>query len=260
MVYSPIMKRTKLILVILALLLLSGGIYFGFRLAPKTPPETAGGMLDRSWGVFQSYAAAAKANDLNTLSKLVYKLGPICQDTSKRDECNQIMNGVYVIAGEWKEEDFKNIWWDKKQIILFTDWVKIENEIEGTSMAGYQRREIYFTRDSAGHPKILYISLPVNGVYTFKIGSASSTEARLQTLIADNDQDGVDNELEECMGTTQGCVKTDPNKRDSNGNGWWDGVERYMTGSTSIRKPPVPAASSTDLLTKPFGDSLSLPL
>ncbi len=53
-------------------------------------------------------------------------------------------------------------------------------------------------------------------------------EAELQAMILDSDKDGLTDMKENCGGSMMGnktCVKTNPNKDDSDGDGWWDGID-----------------------------------
>jgi hypothetical protein len=55
---------------------------------------------------------------------------------------------------------------------------------------------------------------------------------RLEADILDTDRDGVTDRMERCdlpptMQWMQ-CTQTDPNKRDSKGDGWWDGMRQFV--------------------------------
>lgn len=58
-------------------------------------------------------------------------------------------------------------------------------------------------------------------------------ENTLKAMISDSDKDGRTDYDELCKGAMEAnpnCVKTDPNKRDTNDNGWWDGINIGVFG------------------------------
>ena len=46
--------------------------------------------------------------------------------------------------------------------------------------------------------------------------------------VSDSDMDGLPDINENCEGASQydpNCIKTNPNEKDSDGDGWWDSIE-----------------------------------
>lgn len=176
---------------------------------------------EEAWIVFQKYLTFAKNHDLEGLKSVSYQLSPTCTDPLKQKECYQLMDSAYSFGIELKKADFINIWQDSKQIILFTNVIKQEVEVS----RGYTKGVIYFTKDSAGNLKVLSFN-PVYGAFTKIAGKTDvEIEATLTEMLKDTDQDGLDDQVEICKDQGPACVKTDPTKRDTNGNGWWDGIE-----------------------------------
>jgi hypothetical protein len=61
-------------------------------------------------------------------------------------------------------------------------------------------------------------------------GNSTAVEvtSRLQALVKDTDKDSTPDQTELCVGELaqrEECVKTDPAKRDTDNDGWWDGIE-----------------------------------
>ena len=55
------------------------------------------------------------------------------------------------------------------------------------------------------------------------VKTATEIETEIKKFSLDSDQDGLTDEDETCISKRfSECVKTDPNKRDTNGDGWWD--------------------------------------
>lgn len=244
--------KNKILIVIGAILIISA-LIFGLRInkvvAPKeieqTPAATTTTVTTSSptsttseikttishtvWTIFQNYLTFAKTHNLAGLKSLSYQLSTTCTDSTKTSDCNALMDSAYFFGKDMKEKDFVNIWFDDKQIILSTNFTRQD---VGTTTAGYVRGIIYFVRDAGGNSKVLYFS-PTDGVAVNKSKIApDQLEARLLDMVKDSDKDGLPDLVETCAGyaVEANCPNkiTDPNKRDTNVNGWWDGVESYF--------------------------------
>jgi len=114
---------------------------------------------------------------------------------------------------------------DDKQAIYSTNPVKTDD----STAYGYKQGIIMFVKKD-GSWKIL-LSSPEKNWGVSKAGTnrtPAQVEELLQEMILDSDKDGITNMYELCEGSQMGnskCVKTDPNKRDTDGDGWWDGIE-----------------------------------
>ena len=96
-------------------------------------------------------------------------------------------------------ETIEHYWKDKKQTIINTN----------------SNATIFYIRDSEGNAKILVIS--TSTYYT-------------EDIPTDTDQDGRYDEDENCTSTyynifEEDCIKTDASKRDTDEDGYWDGIE-----------------------------------
>jgi hypothetical protein len=115
-------------------------------ISPQTPqngPETPDSIEVVTWKVFQNYLEFAKNHDLEGVKSLSYQMSATCLDPAKEKECFALMDSVYNIASGFKSEEFPNIEYDERQIIMFSD---VEDQMQAV---------LYFTRTEDGTPKIL---------------------------------------------------------------------------------------------------------
>lgn len=246
-------KNTKIFLIIMGIIILGvASFYFSyFKVNPFTalvqgnsatstpkvklnPADQS--TLDESWQVLQKYLKAAKDHDIDELSSLSYQLSDSCkkekEDESMKKDCEAKMDNVSNIGSTFTKDGIENVWSDKKQILLSTSWVDIENE----TLVGRFRSIVYFVIDENGNIKILSFK-PAQGSFVNKvikeegkedvILSQKEIQSKLEEATHDKDMDGIEDYLEVCgdPGTAKDCVKTDPKKRDTDGNGYWDGVQ-----------------------------------
>ena len=181
-----------------------------------------------AWNVFSKYINASKEKDLETVTALSYNLSDACLDESRREECNLLMSGVVEATIDFKEKQFSQIWFDDKQAVLFTDLKRID---EG-DIVKYKKSYIFFSRDGQSDLKLLGIDL--GQVWSFDKGPNSYTEEEiekeLQSIITDTDKDTIPDIYEVCEELSEVCEgETKPQTRDTDGDGWWDGVEFYLS-------------------------------
>lgn len=177
---------------------------------------------ESAWKVLEQYLAYAKDQNVNGIKSLSYQISPECNTDPKGKACLDKISTVYFFGQELKKADFKYVWSDSKQIILTTDFKFEEND----QMISKTRGMIYFVIQN---DKIKLLSFnPSKGAVIVK-GEAGKQELedRLTRYTEDKDEDGKEDYLEECLSTSQeeGCKKTDPKIRDTNVNGFWDGIE-----------------------------------
>ena len=207
---------------IIASLLLLAVIVAGF-----TAYQTYLTEKGKAWTVFQNYIAASRDHDLETMQKLSHKLSDVCAADSESQDCIDRMNTVYAIASEFNRSDFK-IWSDDKQIVLVTPWH--EEDTEDTVLR--MRKIIYFLKED-GAIKLLAFK-PWQGTFLVKDKENPRPAEELRNNIIeytkDNDNDGIDDYLEGCRSSSQDetCVQTDPTLRDTDGDGYWDGLTPFL--------------------------------
>lgn len=182
------------------------------------------------WSTFALYLARAHDHDIAGVAELSYALSDTCKDPKQKAECYKKMDTVYDIGSTLKQEDFTHSVEDSKQGILSTD---IRRPDTVNTLVAI-KQVIYFTKDAQGNPKLL--ALNPNEMWQVERNKASSTaelEAKLAGLTKDSDEDGASDELENCIFPDNilqiSCKKTNPLKKDSNGDGWWDGIRPLIT-------------------------------
>lgn len=241
---------TKKIITILAILIVGGAIFWVTKNISSTPvpiektpnkvekikiaPVIIGSdqtlplsndPKDVAWAFFQKYLEFNKNKNLEGVRSTVYKISAVCEDPKTRIDCEARMGAAYKYGSALKKEDFVHIWEDENQIILSSDF-KIN---EDDSIIGRNRAIIFFLKTETGL-KLLSFS-PFKGS-TISKGEASEQELsdRLIIYTQDNDNDGLADYDEECLGAKEGevCNKTNPKIRDTDGDGFWDGVQVLM--------------------------------
>lgn len=181
---------------------------------------------DKSWAVLQKYVEFAKNKNIEGVKSLSYQLTDSCKNYSTEEEkkdCDARMSTVAFFGGAFAKKDFVHIWSDNRQIILATDF-RIEENEEAISKT---RSMIYFVIDS-GVIKVLKFD-PAKGSIMKKTSEITKEERdrKLLEFTTDADMDGIEDYLEKCLSISQdsSCIKTDPTKKDSDGDGFWDGIE-----------------------------------
>jgi len=239
--------KNKIIIAIVVVVLAGLGFYF-FQNRGSAPvveiehnatstPETGTKLtnFDLAWNVLQQYLAYAKAHDVAGVEKLSYQLTDSCkkynESEANKTDCDARMNTVYNFGYSFKKSDFIYEWSDKKQIILSTDWA-----VSGEADYSARMRSIIFFIVDGSTIKVLSFK-PAQGTIVSKFDkkegepevklSEAEVQRRLVEFTEDKDKDGIEDFVEQCLGSsnTKDCVKTDPTKRDSDRDGWWDGVE-----------------------------------
>lgn len=165
------------------------GLLGGLSLTPSTALPSLGDAftVTAAWSVFQDYLKAAEARDIDKVKSLSYQISETCSNPAKKAECEELMGSVAAIASGFKAEDFRHVFYDDRQIIMTTDYMKMGEGADDTKVV------LYFAKAESGEPKVLGIRF--------------------------------------CYGTedaNHSCVITDPQKRDSDKDGWWDDVEAFF--------------------------------
>lgn len=229
-------NQIKIALVVIALAIIG---FFVFRhnsaapgsMATSTPDMTStttvpvtGDLKQQAWAVMQNYLVAAKAHDLKALTAVSYQVSDVCKDPKQQIECFKRMDSAYAMGTQFKQADLKNIISDKKQIILTSDY-QLQEEAAGAS---YSRYIAYFTRDANGTPQVLYFYRAITNNLKTATSTPATVLSKLKKMIYDTDGDTIDDEVENCTYDnvdTANCVKTNPLKRDTDNDGWWDSTE-----------------------------------
>lgn len=176
------------------------------------------------WTAFDDAGNALKDADATAYNGFSFRqVGP--KDLDQFHQMAPLIYKSYYM--NLKKSDYVNHWQDNNQAIYFTTPARNDS----TDSYGYSERRVMFVKTDNSW-KVLAVSFPAWSI--LKASSTGETadqvEQKLQSMMKDSDQDGVIDNDENCLGpdNANGCVKTDPSKRDTNGNGWWDGIEDFM--------------------------------
>jgi hypothetical protein len=168
------------------------------------------------WAVINMSMLALKIHDLDTYNTLQYKTTIDCDVESKT--CTTKMDDQYTALASLSQNWYSVAWVDNKQAILSS---KMYDGRSGGRQY-YAKDFIYFIQNESGSYKVLKI-------FTNSIDTTSKTDAI--TYFLDTDKDGSTDAREGCVGKNSYdplCKKTDVLKRDSDSDGWWDGIEDYL--------------------------------
>ncbi|MEK7167694.1 MAG: hypothetical protein AAB791_01700, partial [Patescibacteria group bacterium] len=154
------------------------------------------------WSLFDRFNEALKNQDIAAINDISYKEIP----PEMASQFGEFATYFYNENIKLNKADFVNIWQDDKQAIFST------NPIKDAKSGNYEQKRVSFVK-SDGLWKLLTVGSKVGG---------------LVFMTPDSDKDGLSDQEETCSGASQydpNCVKTDPNNRDTNNNGWWDGID-----------------------------------
>ena len=183
--------------------------------------KTTGTVTD-PWTALNKLNTALKNSDIAGYNSISYKSVP----SSMAAQFSKMAPFLYSQSSNLNETDFINKWQDDKQAIYSTAPKKDDT----VDSYGYTQSLVFFIKGQDGSWKVLSVN-PQKGWSVSKKGTnetAAQVEQDLQKMMLDSDRDGITDMDETCGGAQQynsKCVKTDPNKRDTNGNGLWDGIE-----------------------------------
>ena len=183
---------------------------------------------DEAWKIFDQYVLAlqsvSQGGNLNTLNKVVYKAQPSCP-TGSENQCKQMGSFLYESVKNFDKIGYVNIFADERQIILSTELKRNDQNAPKISYIGYERGYLFFAKDQSGVLKLVSVN-PSREWNVTK--TATDPEQTLNKMVKDSDNDGITDQEETCTGASEfnkKCVKTDPQNKDSDGDGLWDGIE-----------------------------------
>lgn len=181
-----------------------------------------------AWIVFQNYIESAHNHDLPAFTKAAYSLSSVCKDANQQEECFRRMDSVYESGKKLTRNSYTQFLYDDTQAMLYTDAQFKSTETKISLVRGY----IYFGIDDQGILKIH--TFDPNRGWNIDKGNLTQAELekKLKEISIDSDSDGLTDLEETCTDVVgsivEGCVKTDPMKKDSFGDGWWDGVRIFL--------------------------------
>ncbi len=143
-----------------------------------------------AYSTFERYINYARSHDLVGLETVSYKISATCSDPTQEQKCFELMDNVAKVGALVKESDFKNVFSDDKQIVIFTDFRTLSEPPLNNEPV---RFVLFFVRDENKQPKVLGLKL-----------------------------------CHPDVGTPSNCVETNLFRSDKNNNGWWDEVEAFF--------------------------------
>jgi hypothetical protein len=190
-----------------------------------TSPTKIFNFITDPWAVIQKLMGYWSTHDSAGVNSVSFRQ-VVCTGT-KSAGCNTSFDALNREFSAYTQGSFSTEWSDDKQIILSTAPLAVND----TTSKGYRKTYLYFIIEGSGNIK--FIGRIVRD-WTMLTGntslSDSAMEASLQERLKDTDMDGLADKLETCTDPQKDkvCVRTDPYKRDSNDNGYWDGTEKAM--------------------------------
>lgn len=214
--------KTKIYILLLVL-----GLGSAFFINQNRLAKEELGLLESGKETFNLYLKATEEKDLEAVRALSYQLSDACLDEARKDECENLMLSANSFGVEIEQDILSVLGYDDKQLILANSYLE---SLEGDAPA-IIRAVIYFIRDEEKNLKLLSFN-PYDGAFIIKKDEATTTlSQRLKDMTYDTDGDGLSDNTETCADDTSsllGCVKTDPKKKDTNGDGFWDSIERLF--------------------------------
>ncbi|MFH0856619.1 MAG: hypothetical protein V1860_01845 [bacterium] len=164
------------------------------------------------WEFLDEYKGIINKNGttLDNLKKYVYNSSEISYLSA--EECASLFPNISI--EECNQEIF-NMGSGKESLNKITN--------NNSDIYADKNQGIIFSNMESGNTKI-YIVKNNDQWKLLKIYTSSSSDSDL-------DHDGISNEEEKCEGIyayTSDCIPTDPKNKDTNSDGWWDGIEKAM--------------------------------
>jgi len=199
--------------------------------------------FDEEWNVYQNFLSAVKNQNLDKANSLLYSnINNIfidmdwCLEQASEDECWSMIDEFSGANSKTTKRDFVNVEKDKKQTVI--SGVPYFDESKDTQLNMESAGKIYFIKDS-GKIKILKIYIPeilhifINPSDTsFTSEQIAEEKNNFNNYKIDSDRDGYVDMLEKCLqpwgevlSSNYNCTQTNPSKKDTDGDGWWDSVE-----------------------------------
>ncbi len=191
--------------------------------APSPTPtiDNNAATSDDLWPIFDKNADALKNKNIEAFNATSYKKITAAEES----QFYQLASFLYSEMKKINKDDYTNKYRDDNQAIYSTNPVREDSSISYSYKQGF----VMFVKKD-GLWKLL--SIIPNKEWSISKSGTNETpeqiEKDLQEMILDSDKDGITDMDELCKGAQEfnpQCVKTDPRNRDTDGDGWWDGIE-----------------------------------
>ncbi len=195
--------------------------------ASATVPTAASAQsvsADNLWPLVDAYVAALRNKDVTALNAISYHQVSTSTPSTTTDA---LLSYIYEDASKLRSSDFSLRVRDDRQAIYSSSAIK-ENS---TTTARYSRNTLFFIKDKGVWKLLKDSSLGWSVLLAGTNKGPVQIEADLQAMMNDADKDGITDMDENCAGSKiadKTCVKTNPSKDDTDGDGWWDGIDQML--------------------------------
>ncbi len=187
----------------------------GSNNGPIAPAGTSSVDFNKDpWAAFENYRTFVKEGDASKQTPYVQYSSDVC---TTKAACATLYTSIQNI----NKASYSNKWEDSRQIVYSTQIQRSDTP----SLKTFTIKYAFFLRDAKGGVKFLGFKENSRSVTKVNTDATDSKlSADLELAMADLDKDAQLDSVEKCEGDAS-CVRTDPTKRDTDGDGYWDGVE-----------------------------------
>jgi len=182
---------------------------------PASIPTISKDAMKKYWDVVDTSKLALTLNQIDLYNSINAK--QITCDINTVT-CKDKIKAQLDVYENIDQNDYVYGWEDARQAILSTDMYKMT--VRGNTY--YAKDFLYFYINKDGKRSIL-------AYHTSSLETNSSVEAKL--LFTDTDYDSLGTVREKCETPYKNdptCFVSDPSIRDTDGDGWWDGLETFL--------------------------------
>lgn len=221
------------VLIILGLVIVGGGVYLFKKENPKIEkdneevqvnnvPNIESESLQESPTLEGNQVVITNTNTANTgmmpSDDILWAVFDNNLNALKNKDLDSYNKTSYVTLPKEEEQSFIEI-----SQFLYDDMIKL-NKKEFTNKIGDDKQVIFTKKSNNNIQQVAFIK--INN--TWKILAISDRKYVVDISI-DSDGDGLADKEELCTASQNPwCKKTDPNKKDTNGDGWWDSTASFM--------------------------------
>ncbi len=178
---------------------------------------------DLGWAIFQGYLERLAIHDVEGADVLAQNPleWELCLEMGPEESCQQMLDLAYREGAAVDRADLVDMWADENQLIMGANPVASSVGEGETPDTAYSRVALMFLRNGDGEIKFLLLQST-----SWVQGSSEKDETRAASRLIDSDQDGLSDYEENCAENDPPCEQpTDPLQRDTDGDGYWDGIE-----------------------------------
>lgn len=175
------------------------------------------------WGIFQGYLERLRLEDIQGASVLAHNPleWELCIELGLEESCQEMLNLAYEEGAAVERKDLVDLWGDENQLIMGANPIATPEGEGEASPVRYSRLALIFLRNAQGEIKFLMLQST-----SWVEDPSAAGESQASSHLIDSDQDGLSDYEENCTHNDPPCEQpTDALQRDSDGDGYWDGIE-----------------------------------